>query len=157
VLKNAVSACQVRGGEFLGVVPCRLLSRLVRVPTMTIVRRHWPRGLTPLGLITNEDGFSWGTQFAADTLPLPFGRGIALRIAGTHTYAAAIPVESEWETAVRAARLRHRLPDYLATFGAECRMIKAATCGPQSSSGHSPREFVRRYFADRMILRLSRC
>lgn len=39
---------------------------------------HWPRGLTPLGLIWNEDGYNWGTQFAAENLPLPPGRGLVV-------------------------------------------------------------------------------
>jgi phosphohistidine swiveling domain-containing protein len=77
---------------------------------------HWPRGLTPLGLIANEDGYSWGTQWAAESMPVPFGRGVTQRIAGTHTYAAAIPIHSEREVAARAARLRRSLPGYLATF-----------------------------------------
>ena len=24
---------------------------------------HWPRGLTPMGLIWNEDGYSWGPSW----------------------------------------------------------------------------------------------
>jgi len=67
---------------------------------------HWPRGLTPLGLIWNEEGYSWGSQLAAEQLPLPPGRGITQRIAGTHTYASAIGVEAEGEVRDRAARLR---------------------------------------------------
>jgi hypothetical protein len=25
---------------------------------------HWPRGLTPMGLIWNEDGYNWASQLA---------------------------------------------------------------------------------------------
>ena len=32
---------------------------------------HWPRGLTPMGLVFNEDGYNWSTQLAAEQLPLP--------------------------------------------------------------------------------------
>ena len=77
---------------------------------------HWPRGLTPMGLIWNEDGYSWGTQLAAETMPLPPGRGITQRIAGTHTYAAAIPVESPAEIERRAERLAAYLPGFLEKF-----------------------------------------
>ena len=37
---------------------------------------HWPRGLTPMGLIWNEDGYNWASQLAAEQMPLPPGRGI---------------------------------------------------------------------------------
>ena len=77
---------------------------------------HWPRGLTPLGLIWNEDGYSWGSQLAAERMPLPPGRGIAQRIAGTHTYASAIAVESSREIRDRTARLRGYLPTFLPDF-----------------------------------------
>jgi hypothetical protein len=77
---------------------------------------HWPRGFTPLGLLWLEEGYSWGAQLAAETMPLPAGRGIALRVAGTHVYAAAIPLDSEDEVAARAERLRQTLPGYLASF-----------------------------------------
>lgn len=77
---------------------------------------HWPRGLTPMGLIWNEDGYAWGSQLAAEALPLPPGRGITQRIAGTHTYAAAIDVTDEWEIGERARRLRENLPRFLDGF-----------------------------------------
>jgi pyruvate,water dikinase len=47
---------------------------------------HWPRGLTPMGLIWNEDGYNWASQLAAEQMPLPPGRGITCRLGGTHTY-----------------------------------------------------------------------
>ncbi|PXY23438.1 PEP-utilizing protein mobile subunit [Prauserella coralliicola] len=77
---------------------------------------HWPRGLTPMGLIWNEDGYSWGTQLAAEALPLPPGRGITQRIAGTHTYAAAIEVTDPWEVGERARRMQANLPRFLENF-----------------------------------------
>ena len=40
---------------------------------------HWPRGLTPMGLIWNEDGYNWSSQLAAEQMPLPPGRGITCR------------------------------------------------------------------------------
>jgi phosphohistidine swiveling domain-containing protein len=77
---------------------------------------HWARGLTPMGLIWNEDGYSWGTQFAAEQMPLPSGRGITQRIAGTHTYAASIPVRNERDRAARTRRMRDYLPGFLDNF-----------------------------------------
>ncbi len=77
---------------------------------------HWPRGLTPLGLIWNEDGYSWGTQLAAEMLPLPPGRGITQRIAGTHTYASSIPVTDPVEIGLRAQRIARNLPQFLDNF-----------------------------------------
>ncbi len=77
---------------------------------------HWARGLTPLGMIWNEDGYSWGTQLAAEQMPLPSGRGMTQRIAGTHTYAAVIPVRNKLLVAARDKRMREYLPDFLSRF-----------------------------------------
>ena len=77
---------------------------------------HWARGLTPLGMIWNEDGYSWGTQLAAEQMPLPIGRGMTQRIAGTHTYAAVIPVRNKLLVAARDKRMRAYLPDFLERF-----------------------------------------
>ena len=77
---------------------------------------HWPRGLSPMGLLWVEDGYAWGTQLAADSLPLPPGRGITQRIAGTHVYATEVPVSSEWELGQRAARIAVNLPGFLGNF-----------------------------------------
>ncbi|SNR53209.1 pyruvate, water dikinase [Haloechinothrix alba] len=77
---------------------------------------HWPRGLTPMGLIWNEDGYSWGTQLAAEALPLPPGRGITQRIAGTHTYASSIDVTDEWEIGHRHELMQRNLPRFLENF-----------------------------------------
>lgn len=77
---------------------------------------HWARGLTPLGMIWNEDGYSWGTQYAAEQMPLPSGRGMTQRIAGTHTYAAVIPVRNKLLIAARDKRMRTYLPGFLNDF-----------------------------------------
>lgn len=77
---------------------------------------HWTRGLTPLGMIWNEDGYSWGTQWAAEQMPVPTGRGMTQRIAGTHTYAAVIPVRNKREIAARDKRVRAYLPGFLDRF-----------------------------------------
>jgi len=77
---------------------------------------HWPRGLTPLGLIWNEDGYAWGTQFAAENLPLPPGRGIGVRMAGIHTYASPVDVASPVQIGERAQRMGPRLGHFLENF-----------------------------------------
>lgn len=79
---------------------------------------HWPRGITPMGLTVIEDGYSWASQFAAATLPLPEGRGLTQRIVGTHVYAAGIPVSDPWEVDQRARLLRRRLPKFVDDFDA---------------------------------------
>lgn len=77
---------------------------------------HWPRGLTPLATLWNEDGYAWGTQLAAERLPLPAGRGIAQRMAGTHTYASPVQVAESAEFTRRAADFEQALPRWLADF-----------------------------------------
>ena len=53
---------------------------------------HWSRGLTPLAAtLWSADGYCWGTQSASEKLPLPPGRGITCRFAGTHLYGSADP------------------------------------------------------------------
>src|SRR6202451_4048822 len=54
---------------------------------------HWPRGLTPMGLIWNEDGYNWACQLAAEQMPLPPGRGITCRLGGTPTHGSPPPVK----------------------------------------------------------------
>jgi pyruvate,water dikinase len=78
---------------------------------------HWPRGLTPMGFVWNEDGYAWGTQLAAESLPLPPGHGIAVRMAGTHTYGGEIPVRSRQEMAARTRRFAEALPAFVSGFG----------------------------------------
>lgn len=77
---------------------------------------HWPRGLTPMGMVWNEDGYNWGTQLAAETMPLPPGRGITTRMAGTHLYGSAIPVTDPLEIQQRTRRLERFLPGFLESF-----------------------------------------
>ena len=78
---------------------------------------HWPRGFTPMGAATwCEDGYCWGTQYAAETLPLPPGKGFVGRLAGTHLYGTAMPVTNPRELAARGKRLGRTLPGFLANF-----------------------------------------
>ena len=77
---------------------------------------HWPRGMTPMGILFMEDGYAWGTQSAAQGLPLPPGKGLANRIGGTHVYATEVPVTSEWELGFRGARIGRNLPRFLQNF-----------------------------------------
>ncbi len=79
---------------------------------------HWPRGLTPMGLLWVEDGYAWGSQLAAHSLPLPPGKGIVQRIAGTHVYASEVPITSEWEIGERVKRITQNLPAFLGNFAA---------------------------------------
>src|SRR6266567_5159984 len=77
---------------------------------------HWPRGLTPMGLIWNEDGYNWSSQLAAEQMPLPPGRGITCRLGGTHTYGSPLPVNDVREIGQRARRLERVLPPFLQNF-----------------------------------------
>jgi pyruvate,water dikinase len=77
---------------------------------------HFPRGLSPMGMVFLEDGYSWATQLAARNLPLPRGNGIVQRLAGTHVYASVVPVDSEWEAGLRADRFGRNLPRFLDSF-----------------------------------------
>ena len=77
---------------------------------------HWPRGLTPMGLIWNEDGYNWSSQLAAEQMPLPPGRGITCRLGGTHTYGSPLPVTDVREIGQRARRLERVLPPFLQNF-----------------------------------------
>ncbi len=77
---------------------------------------HWPRGLTPMGLIWNEDGYNWASQLAAEQMPLPPGRGITCRLGGTHTYGSPLPVNDVREIGQRARRLERALPPFLQNF-----------------------------------------
>lgn len=77
---------------------------------------HWPRGFSPMGTVFLEDGYSWATQLAAQSLPLPFGKGITQRLAGTHVYASEVPVGSDWEAGLRFERFGKNLPAFLEHF-----------------------------------------
>ena len=41
-----------------------------------LLEGHWPRGIVPLGFSCIED-CAWGTQWAAELIPLPAGRGLS--------------------------------------------------------------------------------
>jgi phosphohistidine swiveling domain-containing protein len=78
---------------------------------------HWSRGLTPLAAFAwGQDGYCWGTQHAAEALPLPPGRGITSRFAGTHLYGSAIPEPDPREIGARANRLGTNLPAFLQNY-----------------------------------------
>jgi pyruvate,water dikinase len=77
---------------------------------------HWPRGLSPMGIIYLEDCYAWGTQCSAQTLPLPPGKGIVQRLGGTHVYASEVPISSPWEIGFRAERIQRNLPAFLQSF-----------------------------------------
>ncbi|MCC6949767.1 MAG: hypothetical protein IT539_18585 [Bradyrhizobiaceae bacterium] len=77
---------------------------------------QWPRAC-PLNFVWLEDGFAWGTQFAANNMPLPPSNGLAPRVAGIHVYGSDIPV-SAWEMQTRGARVGKTLPTFLQDFPA---------------------------------------
>jgi len=77
---------------------------------------HVPRGVTPMNFVWVGDCFDWGTQWAAEWLPLPDGQGLASRIGGTYQYASTISVTSGWQQEQRHWRLAHTLPGFLTNF-----------------------------------------
>jgi phosphohistidine swiveling domain-containing protein len=78
---------------------------------------HWSRGLAPLAAtLWSGDGYCWGTQHAAEALPLPTGRGIAVRFAGTHLYTSAIPESDPREVRLRTDRMAANLPYFLDNY-----------------------------------------
>ena len=78
---------------------------------------HWSRGLTPLAAtLWSADGYCWGTQSASEKLPLPPGRGITCRFAGTHLYGSPIPEPDPREIGARANRLGVNLPHFLQNY-----------------------------------------
>lgn len=79
---------------------------------------HWPKGSTPLGMSFFEDGYAYGTQLAATTLPLPPSNGLAVRFAGTHVYGGESPLRSAWEPGFRGLRIGHDLGEFLGNFHA---------------------------------------
>ncbi len=105
---------------------------------------HWPRGLTPMGIIFLEDGYSWGTQCSAQGLPLPPGKGITQRLGGTHVYASEVPTTSEWELGFRGARIEKNLPPFLQNFD---KIWKDRVWELETGLGH----FERYNFKDRSL------
>jgi pyruvate,water dikinase len=79
---------------------------------------HWPRGFSPLGYLYVQDCGCWGTQYAANSLPLPPGRGLTMRLGGPFPYDTEIPQTSEWEMGFRAARIERKMPNFLGNFDA---------------------------------------
>lgn len=77
---------------------------------------HYPRGMVPLGFIYPEDGILWSTQVAAQALPLPPSKGLAVRMAGSHIYTGQVDVTSPRELAWRGTRIAKNLPAFLETF-----------------------------------------
>jgi pyruvate,water dikinase len=80
-----------------------------------LLEGHWPRGIVPLGYSCIED-CAWGTQWAAELIPLPTGKGLSARFAGTHVYNSEIPVTSEWEMSRRGEMAGAFLPDRIRDF-----------------------------------------
>jgi pyruvate,water dikinase len=78
---------------------------------------HWSRGLTPLAAtLWSADGYCHGTQSASENLPLPPGRGVTCRFAGTHLYGSPIPEDDPREIGARAQRLGTNLPHFLNNY-----------------------------------------
>ena len=78
---------------------------------------HWTRGLTPLAAtLWSADGYCAGTQGASENLPLPPGRGVTCRFAGTHLYGSPLPETDPREIGARANRLAVNLPHFLANY-----------------------------------------
>jgi phosphohistidine swiveling domain-containing protein len=77
---------------------------------------HWPRGFSPLGYLYCTDCSTWGTQFAAHSLPLPPGRGLVQRLGGPFLFESEVAVTSEWELGFRAARIERNMPKFLGNF-----------------------------------------
>lgn len=78
---------------------------------------HWSRGLTPLAAtLWSADGYCAGTQSASENLPLPPGRGVTCRFAGTHLYGSPVQEDDPREIGARAARLGTNLPHFLQNY-----------------------------------------
>lgn len=83
-----------------------------------LLEGHWPRGIVPLGYSCIDD-CAWGTQWAAQLIPLPTGKGLSARFGGTHVYNSEIPVTSEWEIGRRAAMAGAFIPERIREFPTE--------------------------------------
>ena len=77
---------------------------------------HYPRGFPPFGVQLLAEGPVWGSQLAADAVPLPPTRGLQGRIVGAHVYAGEIPITDPWEIEVRARRAGKYIPAFLDEF-----------------------------------------
>lgn len=79
---------------------------------------HWPRGIVPLGFECIE-ACAWGTQWAAQALSIPTGKGLAARMAATHVYNSEVPVATAWEQQSRGARAALTFPARIGGFPEE--------------------------------------
>lgn len=77
---------------------------------------HYPRGVVPLAVTVIVSGACWGSQVAAEAVPLPAGRGLRGRFVGPHLYATEVPVASPFEIEIRAGRVAQRMPELIAGF-----------------------------------------
>jgi len=77
---------------------------------------HYQRGFVPLSFLVVADGPIWGTQIAADNIPLPPSRGLQARMVGSHLYVSEIPVTDPWEIEQRAAKAAKNIPAFLGNF-----------------------------------------
>ncbi len=117
---------------------------------------HYPRGMVPLGYIFPEDGILWGTQVAAQSLPLPPSKGLSVRMAGPHIYSGQVDVRSDWELQARGERIARNLPRFLQSFPATWaeRVVELeAGLAHFERNDHeldSP-ERIGRYFADAQV------
>jgi len=67
-------------------------------------------GLVPLSWLVIEEGAVCGSQLAAETIPLPTGKGLVARIWRTNIYTSEVPVRSAWEQELRGRRAAQTLP-----------------------------------------------
>lgn len=77
---------------------------------------HWPRGFSPLGFLYAQDCGSWGSQHAAQGMPLPPGKGLQVVLGGPFPFGSEVPTTSEWELGYRAARAERTVPKFLGDF-----------------------------------------
>jgi phosphohistidine swiveling domain-containing protein len=84
---------------------------------MWLLDFHWPTGIAPLGTTYVRDGYVAATRRAAELVPLPDGRGLAARLAGTHLYSSPRAADEQL-VAARTRRLHDRLPHLQAAFEA---------------------------------------
>ena len=114
---------------------------------------HYPNGMVPLGYVFVEDGILWATQQAAQALPLPSSKGLAVRMAGPHIYTGQVDVTSDWEMRARGERLATNLPHFLASFARlwADRVVELESGLRYFEHGYGPLDSpgrIGRYFAD---------
>lgn len=86
---------------------------------------HYPRGIVPLGhellAVVNRS-----SQEAAESVPVPTGRGLVSRLVGPHVYTTGLPVLDADEVAQRAAASSAEIASYPDRFLALWRQEAAA-------------------------------